>query len=80
MLPPEEWLQPRISSSRLATKDDMNNFFLRLETALDDRGYAVDPRMRELGYMNIRNIFQRVRQTMCFVLRYLIMLFIICRS
>lgn len=66
--PPEEWLQPKLTGSKIATREYVDIFLNRLEKALDDRGHMLDPRRRELHYMDVRNIFQRVRSIICYSL------------
>jgi TrmH family RNA methyltransferase len=61
--PPKECLRPKLSGSKIATRDYIDGFLSRLEKGLDNRvgeEHKVDARRRELHYIDIRNIFQRV--------------------
>jgi len=60
--PPEQWLHPR-DGERMARRDDLENFFRRLEENLTARDYQSDENRRMLNYRNIRNLFQRTLMT-----------------
>jgi len=51
------------SYSEAADKGELENFFQRLEGALDDGGFFKAPEMRPIMLRNIRNLFQRANLT-----------------
>lgn len=57
--PQETRIQPR-EGGKLASRAALEFFFRRLEDSLDKVNYQPHARRKELAYMNIRNIFQRV--------------------
>ncbi|KLN59274.1 rRNA methyltransferase [Kiloniella spongiae] len=59
-VPDEELL---LGSSPLATKDELLNFYKRLEAALDESGFLWPPEKRPNMVRNLRNIFQRAHLT-----------------
>ena len=62
--PPDTWLQPRDGNiSRLARRDEMENFFHRLESQLTDKSFQTDENRRDICFRNIRNIFLRTQVT-----------------
>jgi tRNA/rRNA methyltransferase len=61
--PPEQWLQ-RKDRHRLANRDDLNNFFRRLEASLEQKMLSADDTHRANLFVDIRNIFQRVSNTL----------------
>lgn len=58
--PPDEWLQAKMAGSAIAKRQDIDNFLGRLERSLEERGFQTDERRRELMFIGIRSIFQRV--------------------
>ncbi|MGY8960349.1 MAG: RNA methyltransferase, partial [Alphaproteobacteria bacterium] len=50
--------------SRQTTKGELENFFLRLEAALDESGFMHVEEKRPIMVRNIRNIFQRAHLTL----------------
>ena len=59
--PPKTYL--RFGDTRLATRDELNNFFKRLESALDANGFLDIPGKRDIMVRNIRNMFTRSELT-----------------
>lgn len=57
--PPPEWLQPK-DNDRLARRDELEQYFNRLERFLTERNFTYDDARRPSIYRSIRNIFQRV--------------------
>jgi tRNA/rRNA methyltransferase len=57
--PPSVWLQPK-DKDRLANRDDLEQFFIRLERNLDLRQHNNDENRRKIVYRAIRGVFQRV--------------------
>jgi tRNA/rRNA methyltransferase len=64
--PPDEWLQAKMTGSAIAKRQDIDNFLNRLESSLMAKGYQTDDRRRELMFMSIRSIFQRVSKLCSF--------------
>lgn len=60
--PPGTWLQPR-DGQRLARRDEIENFFQRLEVQMTERNFQNDENRRDLCFRNIRNIFLRTQVT-----------------
>lgn len=52
-----------LGATRPATKDELLNFFSRLEAALDECGFLFPPDKRPAMVRNIRNMFQRMQPT-----------------
>ena len=62
LVSPNQWLHPR-DGQRLAKRQELDAYFIRLENALTVRNFQVDDNRRKLCFQNIRNIFQRVLVT-----------------
>jgi len=60
--PPGQWLQPK-DGQRLARRDEIENFFNRLEGKMMERNFQSDENRRDLCFRNIRNIFLRTQVT-----------------
>jgi tRNA/rRNA methyltransferase len=56
-------LRVEMGQTRPATKDELLNFFARLEAALDACGFLQPPEKRPAMVRNIRNMFQRMQPT-----------------
>lgn len=56
---PEAWLHPK-DNTRLARREELESFFMRLEVKLNERSFQINENRRDICYRNIRNIFQRV--------------------
>ncbi len=52
-----------LGATRPATKEELLNFFARLEAALDECGFLFPPEKRPSMVRNIRNMFQRMQPT-----------------
>jgi tRNA/rRNA methyltransferase len=52
-----------MGATRPATKEELLNFFTRLEAALDECGFLHPPEKRPAMVRNIRNMFQRMQPT-----------------
>ncbi len=52
-----------LGATRPATKEELLNFFTRLESALDECGFLHPPEKRPSMVRNIRNMFQRMQPT-----------------
>ena len=52
-----------MGATRPATKEEVVNFFTRLEAALDECGFLHPPEKRPAMVRNIRNMFQRMQPT-----------------
>ncbi len=52
-----------LGATRPATKEELLNFFARLEAALDECGFLHPPEKRPSMVRNIRNMFQRMAPT-----------------
>ncbi|UCH75883.1 MAG: RNA methyltransferase [Rhodospirillales bacterium] len=52
-----------LGATRPATKEELLNFFTRLEAALDECGFLRPPEKRPSMVRNIRNMFQRMQPT-----------------
>jgi len=52
-----------LGATRPATKEELLNFFMRLEAALDECGFLYPPEKRPSMVRNIRNMFQRMQPT-----------------
>lgn len=60
--PPELWLQPK-DSHRLVRREELEQYFLRLERNLEMREFQIDPIRRATCFRDIRNIYRRVSET-----------------
>jgi tRNA/rRNA methyltransferase len=56
-------LRVELGATRPATKEELLNFFARLEAALDESGFLLPPEKRPAMVRNIRNMFQRMDPT-----------------
>ncbi|MEJ0063971.1 MAG: TrmH family RNA methyltransferase [Alphaproteobacteria bacterium] len=55
--------KPRQEPNRAATKDELHNFFDRLEGALDEAGFFTTPELRPTMVRNLRHAVQRAAMT-----------------
>ena len=56
-------IRVELGGTRPATKEELLNFFKRLEAALDECGFLFPPDKRPAMVRNIRNMFQRMQPT-----------------
>ena len=60
---PAVWLHPK-DGERLAKRNEIETFFVRQERMLEERGFQTDPHRKILLFRYIRNIYNRVRESL----------------